>query len=82
MTEDTDVDKPDFRETAKRIIVDFPTAKTPLLAVLTLQLAQTYLLEMMRGEQSSEGRDNADGAFQLVQQAIDLIPIDDIPSEH
>jgi len=57
-----------------------PTANTPILAALTLQMAQTYLLELMQAE-GPEG--DTDKAFQHVQKELDLLRLDTRPlSEH
>jgi hypothetical protein len=59
--------------------IDDATAKTPLQAVLSLQVAQTHLLELMKDE---DGKGKYTKAFESVQEAINLIGIDTLPSEH
>ena len=57
-----------------------PTAKTPVLAVLSLLIAQTHVLEPMK----AEGPDgDASKAADRVQKAIELVNLDDRSlSEH
>jgi hypothetical protein len=60
-------------ETAARgeMRIDYATSRHPILAALHLQIAQTYLLEMMKSE--PPGKRPADEAYQLVAKAVSML---------
>lgn len=51
--------------------IDYGTPSHPILATVHLQIAQTYLLEMMKSE--PPGKRPADSAYQLVAQAVSIL---------
>lgn len=67
-----------MNDNVPKLQVNYATAKTPVLAALHLQIAQTHLLEMMKSE--PPGDRPAMKAFELVQQAISLLT-KDMPTE-
>lgn len=58
--------------------VGYATPTHPILAALFLQIAQTYLLEMMKSE--PPGRRPADQAYQFVAKAVSILTAD-IPKD-
>jgi hypothetical protein len=58
--------------------IDYGTPLHPVLAALHLQIAQTYLLEMMKSEPPEKRP--ADTAYQLVARAV-LILSNELPTD-